>query len=185
MGYLKEAKKMGKMEVLFSHKMDDGYTYVISPNNTPGLRQDKYHMYVIKDKKIVLDIGTHPAKGGVPAYKKFNDIQQFIDKYDFLGKQLKKFLGEAKAPQYQLYHDTYTAAVYEFERYMESKGFKLDDEEMATKIGFGPRKPSKGKTNSFSIYLYKKGKQQRKMGHFQVYNRGTNGNEYELNAYVS
>jgi hypothetical protein len=45
----------------------------------------------------------------------------------------------------------------------------------------GPRKPSEGKTNSFSIQLSKDGKLQRKQLHIQVYGMK---NSYELNAYI-
>jgi hypothetical protein len=45
----------------------------------------------------------------------------------------------------------------------------------------GPKKPSEGKTNRFSIELSKDGKPSRKLLHIQVYGmRDT----YELNAYI-
>ena len=87
---------------------------------------------------------------------------------------------------YVLYHDTYTAAVQEAERYANSKGFELDKEEMADKIGLGPGKPKKGKTTKHTLDLYKNNKpiSGKKKFHFQVYNRGQDRNTYELNAYI-
>jgi len=99
-------------------------------------------------------------------------------------KSFKTF-NEAAKDEYSLYHDSLTSAVQEVERFVQRKGFSMDDEEAAERIGLGPRKPSKGKTNKYTLTLYKNGKEQRKAIHFQVYNRGTNNNTYELNAYIS
>jgi len=96
------------------------------------------------------------------------------------------YLKEAKKNEYQLYHPSYSGAIAEVRRYAEKNGYTLDDDEMFDKIGMGPRKPGPGKTNKFSLSLYKKGKPQKKMLHFQVYNRGYDvGNNFELNAYFS
>ncbi len=106
---------------------------------------------------------------------------------------------EAKA-DYQVYHKTYSAAIATAKAYAEKKGYEVDDDDSFNKIGMGPRKPSAGKTNRFSIELTKGGKPQKKMLHIQVYNMGTfkrdkdgslvrsmwgGQNEYELNAYIN
>jgi hypothetical protein len=110
---------------------------------------------------------------------------------------LKKLLKETK---YQIYHYTYTSAINAALEYAEKQGYEYDQEETASKIGMGPKKPSEGKTNRFSIQLTKGGKPQRKQLHIQVYGMGTykrntdgsktrsmygGQNEYELNAYIS
>lgn len=112
---------------------------------------------------------------------------------------LKKILKEAKA-DYQVYHKTYSAAIWTAKNYAEKKGYEVSDEDSFNKIGMGPRKPSAGKTNRFSIELTKSGKPQKKMLHIQVYNMGTfkrnsdgsqtrslygGQNEYELNCYIN
>ncbi len=109
---------------------------------------------------------------------------------------LKSLLSEGK---YQVYHYTYTSAVNAALEYAEKQGYEYDPEETASKIGLGPKKPSAGKTNRFSISLTKGGKPQRKMLHMQIYNMGTykrnqdgsktrsmygGQNEYELNTYI-
>ena len=89
--------------------------------------------------------------------------------------------------QYELYHDTYTSAIQEAEKYAKSKGFDLDKEEMADEIGMGPGRPKKGKTVRHTLTLYKNGepiKGKRKF-HIQVYNRGQDRNTYELNCYIA
>jgi hypothetical protein len=113
--------------------------------------------------------------------------------------KLKDLITEAKS-DYQVYHKTYSAAIATAKAYAEKKGYEVDDEDSFRKIGMGPRKPSAGKTNRFSIELTKDGKPQKKMLHIQVYNMGTfkrdsdgslvrsmygGQNEYELNAYIN
>ena len=93
---------------------------------------------------------------------------------------LKKLLNENK---YQIYHKSYTDAINTALEYAESKGFEYDKEETATKIGMGPKKPSDGKTNRFSLNLMKDGKIQNKQLHIQVYGMGDG--KYELNTYIS
>jgi len=93
----------------------------------------------------------------------------------------KKVVSEAKAP-YEVYHKSYTSAIEAAREYAEKKGFEIDNDDSFTKIGMGPRKPSEGKTNRFSIQLTKDGKLQRKQLHIQVYGMR---NSYELNAYIA
>ena len=112
---------------------------------------------------------------------------------------LKKILNEAKA-DYQVYHKTYSAAIWTAKNYAEKKGYEVDEDDSFRQIGMGPKKPSDGKTNRFSIELLKDGKPQKKHLHIQVYNMGTfkrnsdgsqtrslvgGQNEYELNCYIN
>lgn len=101
-----------------------------------------------------------------------------------INETVNKYLTEKKG-DYEIYHDSYTSAVQAALALAISLGFSTNDDETFELIGQGPRKPSEGKTNSLHIPLYKGEKKQRKTLHFQVYNRGTNRNTYELNAYVS
>jgi hypothetical protein len=108
-------------------------------------------------------------------------------------------VNEAKS-DYPVYHYTYTSAIQSAKEYAEKKGYEIDDDDSFRKIGMGPRKPSDGKTNRFSIELTKNGKPQKKMLHIQVYGMGTykraqdgsktrslhgGQNEYELNCYIN
>lgn len=99
-------------------------------------------------------------------------------------KTFKEHLKESRWP-YVIYHNSYTSAIEEVRKYATNQGYSLDDDEMFDKIGMGPRKPGRGKTNRFTITLYKGDRPQRKALHFQVYNRETNQNPYELNMYIS
>jgi hypothetical protein len=87
---------------------------------------------------------------------------------------------EAKS-DYEVYHKSYTSAIEAAREYAEKKGYEINNDDAFTKIGMGPRKPSEGKTNKFSIELSKDGKVQRKKLQIQVYGMR---NSYELNAYI-
>ncbi len=106
-----------------------------------------------------------------------------IDAQDSIKRAMgiKESVNEAKAP-YEVYHKSYTSAIEAAREYAEKKGFEIDNDDSFTKIGMGPRKPSEGKTNRFSIQLTKDGKLQRKQLHIQVYGMK---NSYELNAYIA
>jgi hypothetical protein len=93
--------------------------------------------------------------------------------------KLKSLLKEAT--DFETYHKSYTSAINAAREYAEKKGYEINDDDAFTKIGMGPRKPSEGKTNKFSIELSKDGKPSRKQLHIQVYGMR---NSYELNAYI-
>lgn len=94
--------------------------------------------------------------------------------------KVKSVLKEAN--KLETYHDSYTSAINAARAYAEKQGYEINDDDAFRKIGMGPRKPSEGKTNRFSIELSKDGKVQRKQLHIQVYGMK---NKYELNAYIN
>ena len=91
---------------------------------------------------------------------------------------LKNAMNEAK---FEVYHKTYTSAIEAARAWAEKQGYEINNDDAFTKIGVGPKKPSEGKTNRFSIELSKDGKPQKKMLHIQVYGMK---NSYELNCYI-
>jgi hypothetical protein len=126
----------------------------------------------------------------LPNNKKENikkSIAVNLDLINYYKKWLKDYqaaanesVNEAKAP-YEVYHKSYTSAIEAAREYAEKKGYEINNDDAFTKIGMGPRKPSEGKTNKFSIELSKDGKVQRKKLQIQVYGMR---NSYELNAYI-
>lgn len=83
---------------------------------------------------------------------------------------------------YPIYHNTFSSAVESANEYAKSLGYELNDDEWFVKVATGPKRPSEGETNKYSLSLYKNGKEERKMLHFQVYGMK---NKYELNAYIN
>lgn len=88
-----------------------------------------------------------------------------------------------ESAKYDVYHDTYSAAVSAAIDYAAKQGYEVDMDAVFDKVSSGPRKPSEGKTNTFNIELLKKGVPvKNKRLNFQVYGMGR---KYELNAYVA
>ena len=109
-------------------------------------------------------------------------------------KQASKMLGEEvinelveskrdlqEAPAYKLHHNTFSAAVQEAIAVAKKAGYEVDMDDWSDKVATGPKKPSKDKTNRYSVKLLKGGKPTRKFLQIQVYNMGS---KYELNCYV-
>ena len=86
---------------------------------------------------------------------------------------------------YEIYHPSYTQAIQAAEQYAIKSGYTIDDEEWVDKIGLGPSRPKAGKTNKFSLCLFKNGKEVKQQLQLQIYNRETKGNTYELNMYIA
>ena len=79
---------------------------------------------------------------------------------------------------YELYHRDFSSAMQHAYKFAKKKyGIEVDPSEIDSKVASGPRKPSKGKTNSYRL-LDKDGK---KAIQVQVY--GMDNGKYELNMY--
>lgn len=90
-----------------------------------------------------------------------------------------------KGSDYQIYHKDYSSAVQHALNYtFDRLGYEVDMEDYQNKVAFGPKKPSAGKTNSFSIDLLDKrtSKPVNKKLNMQIYNM--DNKKYELNMYV-
>lgn len=94
-------------------------------------------------------------------------------------KQLKNNLPESKSSSgYDLYHRDFSSAMqHAYKHAKVNLGVDVDPDEIDRKVAMGPRKPSKGKTNSYRL-LDKDGK---KAIQVQVY--GMDNGKYELNMY--
>jgi len=103
---------------------------------------------------------------------------------------------------YIVYHNTYSRAISEILDFVEKNGYLLDDlnndyegEQVDKNISLGDNggRPKVGQTTKGFLTLYKKRKsgssftykEQKKALSYQIYNRGTNGNEFELNMYIN
>jgi hypothetical protein len=83
---------------------------------------------------------------------------------------------------YEVYHKDYSTAVQTAIKQAEKRGYEVDMDDWHDKVATGPKKPSSGKTNSFSINLMKDGKPSKKKLQMQVYNM--DNHRYELNMYI-
>ena len=85
------------------------------------------------------------------------------------------------------YFQSFTDAAQYARDYAERKGYTIDEDDWYSKVAMGGRytrsRPSKGKSHSFTVGLFKNDKPQRKSLHFQVY--GMESGTYELNLYIA
>jgi len=80
------------------------------------------------------------------------------------------------ATGYELYHKTFSDAMQHAYAHAKKKGFVVDPKEIDDKVATGPKKPSSGKTNRYSL------KAGRKTVEIQVAN--LDNKRYELNMYI-
>ena len=195
-----DAKKYAeKMEKMFQHSIGGGTAYWVSDEKMNPIKEsvnEAAGTLTIEKRKDGKYYWQYKFKSG----KKEDWPEGFDTKTaaqkDFMYRS--KYIKEAKS-DYAVYHKTYTSAINTAREYAEKKGYEIDDDDAFRQIGMGPRKPSDGKTNRFSIQLTKNGKPQKKHLHIQVYGMGTykrnpdgsktrsmwgGQNEYELNAYI-
>jgi hypothetical protein len=194
-----DAKKYAeKMEKMFQHSIGGGTAYWVSDEKMNPIKEGldpKAQKFLdaiqvidrdIKDLKNITVDAT--PQGNWSVYfkgKRMGTINgkmlddSTIMKYG-LEESVSKSITEAKS-DYEVYHKSYTSAIQAAKEYAEKKGYEINDDDSFRQIGMGPRKPSEGKTNKFSIELSKDGKVQRKKLQIQVYGMR---NSYELNAYI-
>src|SRR6056300_1079613 len=108
------------------------------------------------------------------------------DARDVVKKHMKRLgikeeveLEEGKSSTgYELYHKDFSSAMAHAYDFAKKKfGIEVDPKEIDDKVASGPRKPSKGKTNSYRLM----GKDGKKAIQVQVY--GMDNGKYELNMY--
>jgi hypothetical protein len=99
-----------------------------------------------------------------------------------LAKLRKEETDLQEKSDYEVYHKDYSGAVQTAIKQAEKRGYEVDMDDWHDKVATGPKKPSSGKTNSFSINLMKDGKPSKKKLQMQVYNM--DNHKYELNMYI-
>ena len=100
---------------------------------------------------------------------------QEFNKY-FKIKEEVEIEEKKSATGYELYHKTFSDAMQHAYAHAKSKGFVVDPKEIDDKVATGPKKPSSGKTNRYSL------KAGRKKVEIQVAN--LDNKRYELNMYI-
>lgn len=103
-------------------------------------------------------------------------MKSFKEKLKKLG--YKKMDEGKSSTGYELYHKDFSSAMQHAYKHAKDKlKIEIDPEEIDNKVATGPRKPSKGKSNTYRL-TDKSGK---KAVHIQVYNM--DNKSYELNMY--
>lgn len=172
----------------------DGYEWagVVNGDGSHSLRKGfKEEKQVDSEKeklqKQIADIKKYKSSfsGNTPSVKmrkvaldrKLSALEAKLTKY------LESNVTEAKsATGYEIYHKDFSTAVQHAISQVEKKGYTVDEDEWDRKVALGPKKPSKGKTNSYTIALLKGGKETKRNLQMQVY---YDEGRYELNMYIS
>ena len=79
---------------------------------------------------------------------------------------------------YELYHKQFSGAMQHAYKFAKSKGYTVNPKDIDDKVASGPRKPSSGKTNSYTL-----GTDKGKKVQIQVTN--LDNKRYELNMYIT
>ena len=111
-------------------------------------------------------------------------IKEMIQSGKFTRPEIKKMierniLEKKSATGYTIFHKSFSDAMQHAYAHAKSKmGMTVDKKEIDSKVATGPKKPSEGKTNRYSL------KTNKGMLQIQVYNRG-GSKPFELNMYSS
>ena len=111
-------------------------------------------------------------------------IKEMIQSGKFTRPEIKKMierniLEKKAATGYTIFHKSFSDAMQHAYAHAKSKmGMTVDKKEIDSKVATGPKKPSEGKTNRYSL------KTNKGMLQIQVYNRG-GSKPFELNMYSS
>ena len=186
---LEEGMKMNDPKLLkMFDKLKKGSKIKLKTSSTISQGKD-YVEYIVKSKNTVnkgrVEKITLATVGNEKAVKKFlykrdgtvgfaigvmgasiDDIKEEVE------------LDEAKsATGYEIFHKDFSSAMQHATAFAKSKGQPIKKDEIDNKVATGPKKPSKGKENSYTLET-EKGKR----WSVQVYNMG---NKFELNMYLT
>ena len=131
-------------------------------------------------------LSARAAKHGLGSQKRLDKIKKSADFFSkpppsFSKAELKKmgYAVEGKS-DYPIYHKTYSGAMQSAYAHAKKKGFEVDKNDIDDKVALGPKKPSNGKTNSFTLKLV--GQKNKRLA-VQVTN--LDNRRYELNCYIT
>ena len=147
------------------------------------LKEESWVVYDVKTKKAVKRLKSWNAAKKAKAKDSNLEVasaEEFHDKIQKRKNEEVEVIDEAS--DYKLYHKAFYSATNAAIELANKRGFEVDEDDWFNQVSTGPKKPGKGKTNSYHIELTKNGKSVKKKLHFQVY--GMESGKYELNAYV-
>ena len=161
-GRMDEEVKVGD-KVSFNHPMKAIPGKTMKKVGTVHKVEDDTVHVKVKDKYGVI---THKKTASELTREEFNIGEESIN----------------EKSDYEIYHKDYSTAVQTAIKQAEKRGYEVDMDDWHDKVATGPKKPSSGKTNSFSVNLMKDGKPSKKKLQMQVYNM--DNHKYELNMYI-
>ena len=139
-----------------------------------------------KGRVVTLTKPLAPKKGDMMVNRPFPDE---MDKFPTntsatQGKRMeeveldeRKFEAGKSASGYDIFHKDFSSAMQHATAFAKKKGQPIKKDEIDNKVATGPKKPSSGKENSYTLETEKG-----KMWSVQVYNMGS---KFELNMYLT
>ena len=178
---LVEGPATGKKHKCPTHVKKEGYGYGKNISHTLSDNVvDKMNIYWYDSKEVsymmptseveIVSEGYHDETNHVEKFKSTKKIAEKLSKLPNPIEEKKSHTG------YELYHKTFSDAMQHAYAHAKSKGFIVDPKEIDDKVATGPKKPSSGKTNRYSL------KAGRKKVEIQVAN--LDNKRYELNMYI-
>ena len=178
-------KKGDKVTVHFDSSMKKGHkeTLVVkSKSRSNKYNVDKVTMGSATDSRNRTKFILY-SRGGKDATLAWGDMGVSLTKFVKEETTLKTFeqIREARGKSdYPLYHKTYSGAMAAAYELAKKKGYTVSTDDIDRKVAMGPKKPSSGKTNSFTLKL---DGEKKKMLAVQVTN--LDNKRYELNTYIT
>ena len=142
----------------------DGKVVKISKKEFAKVSKDYKNTTKGKERMMILDPKTQ-ASISVPV--QFEEVE--LDE--------RKFEAGKSASGYDIFHKDFSSAMQHATAFAKKKGQPIKKDEIDNKVATGPRKPSPGKENSYTLET-EKGKR----WSVQVYNMGS---KFELNMYLT
>jgi hypothetical protein len=176
-----EGPATGKKHKCPTHVKKEGYGYGKNISHTLSENVvDKMNIYWYDSKEVsymmptseveIVSEGYHDETNHAEKFKSTKKIAEELSKLPNPIEEKKSHTG------YELYHKTFSDAMQHAYAHAKSKGFIVDPKEIDDKVATGPKKPSSGKTNRYSL------KAGRKKVEIQVAN--LDNKRYELNMYI-
>ena len=178
---LDEAKMNDKQIAMLKKSFAPLKNKKISPE--AGVKLMKILDMVEKDKDALIQL----FKADIPFVSELA-ATRLIMKHNMKGDEINKLretleLDEKKdagksASGYDIFHKDFSSAMQHATAFAKKKGQPIKKDEIDNKVATGPKKPSKGKENSYNLETEKG-----KSWSIQVYNM--DGKKYELNMYLT
>lgn len=89
-----------------------------------------------------------------------------------------------KKDKYKIYLSSWSETLEEISDYVKKNGYSYDSDEFFNLFGDAYNKPKSGKTYKAQLPIYLDDKEVSILN-IQIYNRGQEGNPFELNMYLS
>ena len=136
-----------------------------------------YHTEALdkEDEPFVKDLIKKLRKGSATHGKQADDLEKAVKEETELDE--RKFEPAKSATGYDIFHRDFSSAMQHATAFAKKKGQPIKKDEIDNKVATGPRKPSPGKENSYTLET-EKGKR----WSVQVYNMGS---KFELNMYLT